>query len=119
MTRGCCTLTPTRAISFIWSCDMPLMCCRVFTSTRYWIWEIRALAVLVVCLIAYLRRRSRGCSLSQQISASNWFAMDTLSPLLTIMSPREMSMFLQQQSHRLWRKGTGQFAFQGEDLFDA
>ena len=86
---------------------MPSMCCSVFTSTRYWIWEINALAVLVVCLIAYLRRKSSGCSPSQQISASNCFATDTL-----IAAPDDhvtagnVDVILQQQSHGLRRKGT-------------
>src|SRR5262247_1935753 len=92
MTSDCWTLTPTRAMSFIWSRDIPSKRSRVFTSTRYWIWETNALTDLVVCLIAYFRRTSRGCSLSQQISASNCLATDTLSPFLTIMSPREISM---------------------------
>src|SRR5262245_19563712 len=92
MTNDCWTLTPTRAMSFIWSRDIPSTRSRVFTSTRYWIWETNALADFVVCLRAYFRCRSRGCWLSQQISASNCLATGTLSPFLTIMSPREISM---------------------------
>src|SRR5215813_8517354 len=79
-------------MSFIWSRDIPSKRSRVFTSTRYWIWETNALTDFVVCLIAYFRRTSRGCSLSQQISASNCLVTETLSPFLTIMSPRETKL---------------------------